>query len=161
MGDYSGGDFPSGEKKLKQYVGERNGVVSLLTLALICLIVFTPLAIIASSLAMEFNVIYTKLQTNNSQLPTMLADFMRHLPGWAQRFLAEHNLNSAAEIQKQLSEVALKGGQYLAGSVFLIGKGTFNFVVGFGVMLYLLFFLLKDGPYLVNLALEALPLSST
>ena len=73
-------------KKLKQYVGERNGVVSLLTLALICLIVFTPLAIIASSLAMEFNVIYTKLQTNNSQLPTMLADFMRHLPGWAQRF---------------------------------------------------------------------------
>ena len=86
MGDYSGGDFPSGEKKLKQYVGERNGVVSLLTLALICLIVFTPLAIIASSLAMEFNVIYTKLQTNNSQLPTMLADFMRHLPGWAQRF---------------------------------------------------------------------------
>ena len=37
-----------------------------------------------------------------------------------------------------------------AGSVFLIGKGTFNFVVGFGVMLYLLFFLLKDGPYLVN-----------
>lgn len=74
------------KKKLKQYVGERNGVVSLLTLALICLIVFTPLAIIASSLAMEFNVIYTKLQTNNSQLPTMLADFMRHLPGWAQRF---------------------------------------------------------------------------
>ncbi len=97
------------KKKLKQYVGERNGVVSLLTVALICLIVFTPLAIIASSLAMEFNVIYTKLQTNNSQLPTMLADFMRHLPGWAQRFLAEHNLNSAAEIQKQLSEVALKG----------------------------------------------------
>lgn len=70
------------KKKLKQYVGERNGVVSLLTVALICLIVFTPLAIIASSLAMEFNVIYTKLQTNNSQLPTMLADFMRHLPSW-------------------------------------------------------------------------------
>ena len=43
--------------------------------------------------------------------------------------------------------------------MFLIGKGTFNFVVGFGVMLYLLFFLLKDGPYLVNPALEALPLS--
>ncbi|HGM6630281.1 TPA: AI-2E family transporter, partial [Serratia marcescens] len=40
------------KKKLKQYVGERNGVVSLLTVALICLIVFTPLAIIASSLAM-------------------------------------------------------------------------------------------------------------
>ena len=35
----------------------------------------------------------------------------------------------------------------MAGSVFLIGKGTFTFTVGFGVMLYLLFFLLKDGAW--------------
>lgn len=146
------------KKKLKQYVGERNGVVSLLTLALICLIVFTPLAIIASSLAMEFNVIYTKLQTNNSQLPTMLADFMRHLPGWAQRFW--RSITSTAPPR---SKAAFRGGAQRwaipGGQRVLIGKGTFNFVVGFGVMLYLLFFLLKDGPYLVNLALEALPLS--
>ncbi len=54
-----------------------------------------------------------------------------------------------------------KGGQYLAGSAFLIGKGTFGFTVSFGIiMLYLLFFLLKDGPYLVLLILESLPLSS-
>ena len=149
MGDYSGGDFPSGEKKLKQYVGERNGVVSLLTLALICLIVFTPLAIIASSLAMEFNVIYTKLQTNNSQLPTMLADFMRHLPGWAQRFWRSITSTAPPRSKSSFPRWRSKVGN-TAGSVFLIGKGTFNFVVGFGVMLYLLFFLLKDGPYLVN-----------
>ncbi|PKE41712.1 AI-2E family transporter, partial [Klebsiella pneumoniae] len=63
-------------------------------------------------------------------------------------------------IQQQLSDAALKGGQYLAGSAFLIGKGTFGFTVSFGIMLYLLFFLLKDGPYLVLLILESLPLSS-
>ncbi|MDQ5892928.1 MAG: hypothetical protein QG613_1800 [Pseudomonadota bacterium] len=39
--------------------------------------------------------------------------------------------------------------------VLLIGKGTFTFFIGFGVMLYLLFFLLKDGAYLVNLILIA------
>ncbi|BAN95488.1 hypothetical protein E05_07220 [Plautia stali symbiont] len=48
----------------------------------------------------------------------------------------------------------------MAGSVFLIGKGTFTFTVGFGVMIYLLFFLLKDGAWLVGLILEALPLST-
>ncbi|CAI1503309.1 putative inner membrane protein [Serratia quinivorans] len=147
------------KQKLKQYLGERNGLVSLLTVAVICLIVFTPLAIIASSLAIELNVVYTKLQGNNAQFPVVLADTLRVLPGWARHFLTEHNLDNAAEIQKKLSQVALQGGQYLAGSVFLIGKGTFNFAVGFGVMLYLLFFLLKDGPYLVNLTLQALPLS--
>ncbi|RWR01010.1 membrane protein [[Pantoea] beijingensis] len=145
--------------RLRDSLGDRNGLASFLTVIVICLIVFTPLGIIVSSLAIEFNVVYTKLQNNDTQLPVILADIMQHLPGWARHFLAEHNLDSTTEIQQKLSEVALKGGQYLAGSVFMIGKSTFSFVVGFGVMLYLLFFLLKDGSYLVNLTLEALPLS--
>jgi len=148
------------KSKFRKWLGDRNGIASLLTLAVICLIVFTPLATVASSLAIEFNVIYNKLQHNNTQLPAILAQTMQHLPQWAQSYLTEHHLDNAADIQQKLSEVALRGSQYLAGSVFLIGKGTFSFVVGFGIMLYLLFFLLKDGPYLVSLILEALPLST-
>ena len=71
----------------------------------------------------------------------------------------EHNLDDVAQIQKKLSDVVLQGGQYLAGSAFLIGKGTFGFAISFGIMLYLLFLLLKDGPYLVRQILDSLPLS--
>ena len=133
------------KNKIRTRLGERNGLAALMTIVIICLIVFTPLAIILSSLAYELNLVYSKLH---------------HLPGWARSFLADHNLDSAQQIQQQLSDAALKGGQYLAGSAFLIGKGTFGFTVSFGIMLYLLFFLLKDGPYLVLLILESLPLSS-
>lgn len=145
---------------LRHKMGDRNGLASLLTLLIICLIVFTPLAIIASSLVVEINTVYLKLQTNSAQFPTVFADLLQHLPGWLRSFLSEHQLNNATQIQQKLSSFALKGGQYMAGSVFLIGKGTFTFTVGFGVMLYLLFFLLKDGSYLVHLILEALPLST-
>ncbi|WP_409075370.1 AI-2E family transporter [Pantoea sp. C3] len=145
---------------LRNKLGDRNGLASLLTLLCICLIVFTPLMIIASSLAVEINAVYTKLQGNSTQFPTVFAELMQHLPRWAKHYLTEHNLDNAAQIQQKLSEFALKGGQYAAGSVFIIGKGTFSFTVGFGVMLYLLFFLLKDGSYLVHLILEALPLST-
>ncbi|CAK9886090.1 MAG: Putative transport protein [Candidatus Erwinia impunctatus] len=147
------------KNRLKGWTGGKNGVASLLTLLVICLIVFTPLVLIVSSLAVEFNVVYEKLQHNNTQIPMVLSDVMQHLPNWIQRFLAEHQLDTAANIQKRLSQFALKGSQVLAGSVFLIGKSTFSFTVGFGVMLYLLFFLLKDGAYLVNVILQALPLS--
>lgn len=143
----------------RQILGDRNGIASVLTVMVICLIVFIPLGAIVSSLAFEFNAVYNKLQNNTTQLPVILADIMQHLPRWVRHFLTEHQLNTAAGIQQRLSEVALRGGQYLAGSVFLIGKSTFSFVVGFGIMLYLLFFLLKDGAYLVGLMLEALPLS--
>ena len=145
---------------LRRKMGDRNGLASFVTLMIICLIVFTPLAIITSSLVVEINTVYVKLQNNSAQFPTVFAELLQHLPGWVQRYLADHDLNNSAQIQQKLSEFALKGGQYMAGSVLLIGKGTFTFTVSFGVMLYLLFFLLKDGAWLVGLILEALPLST-
>jgi len=143
----------------RQSLGGRNGLAALLSMLVICLIVFTPLGALASSLAIEFNTVYDKLQANNAQFPVMLAEFLQHLPRWARHFLTAHQLDNAVVIQQKLTEVALRGSQYMAGSVFLIGKGTFSFIVGFAIMLYLLFFLLKDGSYLVNLMLQALPLS--
>ena len=147
------------KNKLRTALGDRNGLASLLTLGIICLIVFIPLMVILSSLAVELNMVYTRLQQNNTQFPEVIAGIFNRLPDWASGFLADHNLTNAAQIQKKLSDVALQGGQYLAGSAFLIGKGTFGFAISFGIMLYLLFFLLKDGPYLVRQILDSLPLS--
>ena len=148
------------KNRLRSALGERNGVASLLTLGIICLIVFIPLMLILSSLAVELNVVYTKLQHNDAQFPEVVASLFAHMPEWARSFLADHSLDNAAKIQQKLSDVVLKGGQYLAGSDFLIGKGTFGFAISFGIMLYLLFFLLKDGPFLVRQILDSLPLSN-
>ena len=147
------------KNKFRQYMGERNGLASFLTVVVICLLVITPMAAIASSLAIELNAVYTKLQNNNTQLPGVLADVMQHLPRWARHLLAEHQLDTAPRIQQKLSQVALQGGQYFAGSIFLIGKSSLSFALGFGIMLYLLFFLLKDGAWLVNVILRSLPLT--
>ncbi|MDM3524004.1 AI-2E family transporter [Citrobacter sp. Ca226] len=148
------------KNRLRSALGERNRVASLLTLGIICLIVFIPLMLILSSLAVELNVVYTKLQHNDAQFPEVVASLFAHMPEWARSFLADHSLDNAAKIQQKLSDVVLKGGQYLAGSAFLIGKGTFGFAISFGIMLYLLFFLLKDGPFLVRQILDSLPLSN-
>lgn len=147
------------KSRLKQLFSDRNGLAAFATIVVICLIVITPLAIVLSSMAMEFNAVYDRLQHNNTQLPMVLADVMQHMPQWARHWLAQHHLDTAASIQQKLSQVALQGGQYLAGSVFMIGKSSLSFAVGFGIMLYLLFFLLKDGSYLVNVILRSLPLS--
>ncbi len=145
--------------KIRKHLGDRNGLSSLLTLLVICLIVFIPLAIVASSLAVEFNALYNRLQGNQTELTTVAASIVNHLPDWLRHFLAENNMNDAGAIQEKLSGVAMKGGQFFAGSLMMIGKSTFSFTIGFGVMLYLLFFLLKDGAYLVGLTLDAIPLS--
>ncbi len=43
------------KNKIRTRLGERNGLAALMTIVIICLIVFTPLAIILSSLAYELN----------------------------------------------------------------------------------------------------------
>ncbi|HCC10980.1 MAG TPA: AI-2E family transporter [Atlantibacter hermannii] len=138
----------------------RNGLASFLTLLAICLIVFTPLAIIASSLAREFNIVYQSLQSDNATLSKLFYEYFGYLPGWARSLLTEYDLDNLADIRSKLSEVAMKGSQYAAGSVLLISKNTFSLAVGFGVMLYLLFFFLKDGARLVELAFKAIPLEN-
>ncbi|WP_338464398.1 AI-2E family transporter [Franconibacter daqui] len=143
---------------IRRATGGRNNLASLLTLLLICLIVFTPLAIIFSSLATEFNVVYRNLQEDNTSMSVVFADVIRHLPAWGQHLLAEYDLDDVGEIQRKLSAAVMRGSQFLAGSALAISKNTFGLAIGFGVMLYLLFFLLKDGAHLVALILRAIPL---
>jgi len=64
---------------LRRKMGDRNGLASFATLVIICLIVFTPLAIITSSLVVEVNTVYTKLQNNSAQFPTVFADLLQHI----------------------------------------------------------------------------------
>lgn len=83
MGGHSGGDLPPGEKQTARSARRAQRLAALLTIVIICLIVFTPLAIILSSLAFELNVVYTKLQHNDTQFPTVVASLFAHLPEWA------------------------------------------------------------------------------
>jgi predicted PurR-regulated permease PerM len=52
----------------------------------------------------------------------------------------------------------MKGGQVLAPQALSIGMNTFEFVISLGIMLYLLFFLMRDGRRLADSIKEAVPL---
>jgi len=112
---------------LRIRMGDRNGLASLLSVLLICLIVFIPLMVIFSSLAFELNIVYTRLQQNDTQFSGVFASLFSHLPDWVRALMIEHDLDTATQIQQKLSEAALRGGQYLAGSAFVARatvKGT-------------------------------------
>jgi predicted PurR-regulated permease PerM len=51
-----------------------------------------------------------------------------------------------------------EGGQVLAPQALSLGMNTFEFMIGLGIMLYLLFFLLRDGNTISERIREAIPL---
>jgi predicted PurR-regulated permease PerM len=67
-------------------------------------------------------------------------------------------LTDLGDLQDRLAEGLSKSFQFVATRAYSIGQNTFAFVVSFFVMLYVLFFLLRDGGALLVRIRDALPL---
>src|SRR5690606_26431051 len=63
-----------------------------------------------------------------------------------------------ADLQEGVATLLRTASQALAEQLVLLGQNTFAFVVGLFVMLYLLFFLLRDGDRLARRLNDAVPL---
>jgi predicted PurR-regulated permease PerM len=85
-------------------------------------------------------------------------EVVQALPGWAVRLLDRFGLTNLAAVQERLSAALMRGSQVLAAQALSIGQSTFDFVVSLFVMLYLLFFLLRDGDDLARRMKAAVPL---
>ena len=69
-------------------------------------------------------------------------------------------MTSLGAAQETLSASIVKSSQFLAGQAVNIGQSTFDFIVNLCVMLYLLFFLLRDGDALSERIKGVIPLSA-
>jgi predicted PurR-regulated permease PerM len=81
------------------------------------------------------------------------------LPDWARGWLARLGIEDLPALQRKAVETLGRSSDALTQRAFLIGQGTLDFVVNFFVMLYLLFFLLRDGRQLAASAAKAMPLA--
>jgi predicted PurR-regulated permease PerM len=80
------------------------------------------------------------------------------LPFFAQRWLGDVGLGDVAGLQGKLADGAAIISQFMATQAVAIGQNTLRFAIGFGVMLYLVFFLLRDGIAISRRIREAVPL---
>ncbi|KAF1047286.1 AI-2E family transporter [Xylophilus sp.] len=147
------------QRRLLQRFGERRATLAaLVTLSVVLLIVILPTALVAVSLTQEAMVVYEKLKSGQVNVGIYFQQIVAALPAWAVSLLDRLGLGDAGALQAKLSSAAVQGSQYFATQALSIGQNTFQFIVDFGVMLYLLFFLLRDGPYLTNRIRRAVPL---
>src|SRR5690606_10563732 len=80
-------------------------------------------------------------------------------PGWATDLLGRLGLGTIPELQQKLTDGAASLSQFVATQALNLGQGTVQFFVGFAIMLYLLFFLFRDGAALAVRIRRAIPLA--
>ncbi|MGQ0682016.1 AI-2E family transporter [Bradyrhizobium sp.] len=136
----------------------RRGLAAAVTVLIIIAIVILPLALVTASLIQEASGLVAKVQSGEYDLGSYLQRMLDALPAWATGLIERFNLTDLATLRERLASGLLKGGQALAPQALSFGLNTFDFVIGLGIMLYLLFFLLRDGGALAERIKEAIPL---
>jgi len=142
--------FAPFNRELLRGMRGRPNLAAAVTVWIIVAIVILPLAIIAASLAQEASDFHAKAQSGEYDFARFIQRVFDALPGWAISLLDRFNLTNLTAVRETLTSSLMKGGQVLAPQALSIGINTFDFMVGLGIMLYLLVFLLRDGKALVE-----------
>ncbi|WP_374443272.1 AI-2E family transporter [Pseudomonas panipatensis] len=151
--------FSPVHRRLQARLGDRKNLAALITLSACVLIVILPMIFIAGSLVQEGASLYQRLKTGQLNFAAYFQQIVAALPAWVQPWLQRFDLADMSSLQEKLSNGAMQASQFLATKAFSIGQNTFDFVISFGIMLYLLFFLLRDGRTLGRRIKQAVPLS--
>ncbi|MDB5793779.1 MAG: family transporter [Noviherbaspirillum sp.] len=138
----------------------RRNLAALATLVLCLLVVIFPLTMIAASLIQEAGALYEKLRSGQLDFRAYFTHIGEIFPPWLTGILDRFGLGNLSALQDRLSSAVVQGSQFLATQAVSIGQNAFDFLISFGVMLYLLFFLLRDGTVLSARIRHAIPLSA-
>jgi predicted PurR-regulated permease PerM len=146
-------------RRLLAAMKQRRNMAALVTLLLCLLIVILPLTLISAALIREGAIVYQNIRSGELDFGAYLQQIVGAMPAWLVSLLDRVGLGDISAVQQKLSTGVLQGGQFFAAQALNIGQNTFEFVISFGIMLYLLFFLLRDGTGLSGRIKHAIPLS--
>lgn len=126
------------------------------TIGVIILSVILPLLLMSIAVASEASALYQRLSSNEIDLLASLQSLEQMLPVASD--LLDHLGLSLSELQQQFSDAAVGISQYLASRMVTLGQNALRVVGLFFLMIYLLFFFLRDGRQLLDTMSGIIPL---
>ena len=138
--------------------GRRRNLAAV-TSTLVCLLVaILPVIITSALLVQEGATLYQRIESGQLDIAGYVERGKDMLPAFAQRGLDNMGMRNLDGLRDKITKWAAQGSQVLASEAFSFGQGTFEFLISFGIMLYLLFFFLRDGPEVARRVRMAVPL---
>jgi predicted PurR-regulated permease PerM len=153
--------FAGLNRHLRERFGGRRTAAAAATMVLIVVLVLFPVAMIVTSLIDEATSVYQRIQAGELDAATWFRQVFAALPDWAAGLLDRFGLTNFGAVQDRVAGFLTRSMQAIASRAITIGQTTFELVISLFVMLYLLFFLLRDGDVLSRRIRAAIPLHPT
>lgn len=147
-------------RRLVRWLNGRQTLAAGLTMAVIVLIVVLPFAALTAGLVDEITALYAHVQSGEIQPARLFRAVLAALPAWMTDLLSRFGLSHIDGLQQRLLAVVGAGSQFIATQALRVGQNTFELMLRLLIMLYVAFFLIRDGDQLVRALRLAVPLSS-
>lgn len=144
------------QQKLKKKLGDKPNRAALITLLIAMVIVVIPALGISYSFVQEGVSFYQQLDDGKIKPGKFFDEIQTAFPV-INDLLAQFDIK-ASDVREKISSGAATASKFLAEEALAFGQNTFSFILSLGLMIYLTFFLLRDGQYLIDLMVKALPL---
>ena len=141
-------------------LGGRKGLAASLTLVLILALVILPAILLGVSLVQEAAGLYAQVQTGRIDFSGILTNLANALPPSIASLAEQYDFMDGDRLRELIGSGLASGLRSVATQALTVGQGALSFLAALGVMLYLTFFLLRDGDALRGRLLHALPFRS-
>lgn len=135
-------------------------LATILTMLTAVVIVLLPVAFVAQSVIAELIRLYAQVQEGNFKIGDAYEQIIRAVPPSMMPWLDRFGLDDVETVKNYISQFASQAVRLVGNQAINVGQNTFIFVIELCIMLYLQFFLLRDGMKLSSLISNAFPLAS-
>lgn len=134
----------------------RASVAAVLTTLTICFVILIPFGLLAAAVAREALGLYQQIASGEVDLHTPIAFIERSMPPLA-AVLDNYGIDGE-RVRASVESAAVAASSFIAGRALAIGQNMLTITVLFGLMVYLLFFFVRDWEHILDRVVGALPL---
>ena len=141
---------------LESRLSGRKSLAAVIAVILIFFTVLVPALVVASAVIQEAAQLFGRIQRGEidpGAIMRWVQEVTPQVTDWAKG--VGINIDDWPD---KLSAAAVTGSQFIASLALTAGQNVANFMVKFFLMLYLLFFVLRDGDFILEQIIHALPL---
>ena len=146
-------------KWLLRKMPKRPTLAAIFTLAIILFIVILPLALVTASLVQEVAGVMQRFKAGEIDFGKYFDQIVAVLPSWATGVMDNLGLDNLAALQAKVTTAITQRSQVVATRAVDIGQEVLDLTISFSLAMYLLFFLLRDGPGVADRIEMAIPLA--
>lgn len=135
-------------------------LAALITLTLITLLIIVPTLLLIAAMVNEASSLYAGIRQGQINPAQWFEQIYAVLPTWATAMLQRFGLTDFEAATRMIQTGFTQSFRTIANQALMLSQGAFGMIVGLGVMLYITFFLIRDGRTLYAKGADALPLHS-